>query len=242
MASCLLASGTAALAEDVTDPGVIVAEPSPQDPQPDPAPVDPAPVDPGPLPVPDPAPLPVEPDPAPVVPAPVPVVPVPVVPAPAPLPAAPAPVQVPVPPRPVPAPVVAVPLRPQVPGSAATQIPAPQATPLSQAIDSLAALADQSAVDVLGNGAVPGVASATSSSRPSSKATATSALASKEPVSSSQGLPALAQTQIKAAVAVAAGSPFIVQLMTVLALVAAGVAYFRVMGAKGVRTPGQSRK
>ncbi|MCU1567147.1 MAG: hypothetical protein JWQ56_2084 [Pseudarthrobacter sp.] len=257
VASCLLASGGAAFGDDVTDPGVVVTEPGPQEPQPeplpmDPAPADPAPVEPIPLPV-EPAPVPVEQPPAPVYPAPVPVQPAPVYPGPvpvqpAPVPAVPAPV-VPAPvvpaPIPVPAPgqtvpraVITVPLLPAVPGSVAVPVPVEEPTPLSQALESVEAFGAQASAVENPQGET---GAAQTPVRPSSRSTASSAPTAKSPLSP-QALPAIAETQLRAAVAVATGSPFIVQLMTVLALVGVGVLYFRFMGAKGLRTPSRSRK
>ncbi|MDQ0865781.1 hypothetical protein QF036_003362 [Arthrobacter globiformis] len=253
VASCLLVTGGAALGDEATDPGVVVTEPGPQEPQPEPAPVDPAPADPVPVP-PEPIPLPVEPPPvpveqvpAPVYPAPVPVqpVPVPAVPAPVvPVPVVPAPVPaVPVPaPAPVrvaPAPVISIPLRPSAPGAVSTPAPIQEPTALAQAIDAIEALSDQPGASPLENSR--GAAASPMTARPTSGAVSPSAVATSPPLAS-KGLPGIAETQIQAAVAVATGSPFIVQLMTVLALVAAGVAYFRFMGARSLRTPSRSRK
>lgn len=249
IASCLVGPVAMAFGDEVTDPGIIVTEPGPADPQPDPVPAEPAPVDPAPV---DPAPVPVNPVPAPLEPAPVPVqpAPVPAQPAPVPAPPVPAPVlPVPVAPAPVsaapapvrlvPRPVTSIPLRPSVPGTLATPPPAQEPTALAQAIDSIEALSDQPGGSALDN--AEGAASPSATAHSSSRAAAPSAVASS-PAFASKELSSIAETQVKAVVAVATGSPFVVQLVTVLALVAAGVAYFRFMGARNLRTPSGSRK
>ncbi|MCB5274645.1 hypothetical protein BJG92_02182 [Arthrobacter sp. SO5] len=51
-----------------------------------------------------------------------------------------------------------------------------------------------------------------------------------------------AGTEIQAAVVAATGSPFMIQFLTVLALLGAGVAYFRALGSKGFRTAAKTGK
>ncbi|MDQ0677294.1 hypothetical protein QFZ30_000676 [Arthrobacter pascens] len=45
---------------------------------------------------------------------------------------------------------------------------------------------------------------------------------------------------VQTAVAVATGSPLAVQLLTVLLLIVAGLAYSRVLGSKGTRVPSKA--
>lgn len=65
------------------------------------------------------------------------------------------------------------------------------------------------------------------------------------PSPSASATPTEEQSQaspVQAVVAVATGSPLGVQLLTVALLLAAGFAYFRVLGSKGMRTPSRSAK
>ncbi len=55
-------------------------------------------------------------------------------------------------------------------------------------------------------------------------------------------LPEPVTKTIDAVVATATGSPLYVQLLTVLVLIGAGMAYFRVLGSKGTRVPSKSVK
>jgi hypothetical protein len=55
-------------------------------------------------------------------------------------------------------------------------------------------------------------------------------------------LPQPVTKTIDAVVATATGSPLYVQLLTVLVLIGAGIAYFRVLGSKGTRVPSKSVK
>jgi hypothetical protein len=55
-------------------------------------------------------------------------------------------------------------------------------------------------------------------------------------------LPEPVTKTIDAVVATATGSPLYVQLLTVLVLIGAGIAYFRVLGSKGTRVPSKSVK
>ncbi|MCO4238664.1 hypothetical protein [Pseudarthrobacter raffinosi] len=55
-------------------------------------------------------------------------------------------------------------------------------------------------------------------------------------------LPEPVTKTIDAVVATATGSPLYVQVLTVLALIGAGVAYFRTLGSKGARMPSKSVK
>jgi hypothetical protein len=79
----------------------------------------------------------------------------------------------------------------------------------------------------------PSAEPSTAGSTPTPSATATKsavAVPKKAPADPQAG------TKIQAAVVSATGSPFAIQLLTVLALLGAGFAYFRVLGSKGFRT------
>ncbi|MGO4492121.1 hypothetical protein AB4Y86_08520 [Arthrobacter sp. 2YAF22_2] len=76
---------------------------------------------------------------------------------------------------------------------------------------------------------------------PSASATA-AALPSAAPSKTPAPVPVQAAPVIQAAVAAATGSPFGVQLVTVLILLGAGLAYFRALGGKGARTSPKAGK
>lgn len=86
-----------------------------------------------------------------------------------------------------------------------------------------------------GQEAVPATDEATPTPIPSitSEASATA-----EPIA----LPEPVSKTIDAVVATASGSPIYVQLLTVVGLIGAGIAYFRVLGSKGTRVPSKSVK
>ncbi len=72
-----------------------------------------------------------------------------------------------------------------------------------------------------------------------SKSSSAPAVPSHSPTSEAPVKPA---SVVKTAVQAATGSPFVVQLITVLILLAAGFVYFRVLGSKGTRVPSKASK
>lgn len=215
LTSCLMTVSTAALADELppSDPGTVVTDPSPVPTETvDPAPVEPIPV-----------------DPAPVVPVPIPVVPAPepVIPAPAPVPVAPAPV---------------APRQPAASVQPDAALRSPATTTFGSVLESLFTAPAEPPAAVADDGIEPSAKGSTTTahSAPKSRSASSAAAPAASNVASSRA-PAIAKSEIQAAVAVAAGSPFVVQLGTVLALLVAVIAYFRAMATRGPRAPSKSR-